>query len=382
MTFNVNKTSNILKEIITIIMALAFTNTIIVFLTSKNGGPKTKQDFDLISILSFIVLITSIIRFFHGNHSYLQKTYDVNDFKAFAGKFNIRLTIDFVFIFLQGIIFCALSVYQSATNEFYSLFTVLFYIDSIWFFVIWCYIQDLKLNPNFDENEKDSKTQTHWMVTNFVTASIMLVLIIPRDKFSLTRILILSVVIIINMIFDYFLNWNTYFPAGITKGKDMSIFVAARFTSAIKEDIFNEDLKAQIDTVHEVVKSLDFKLFSAHKNEKFGNALEDPDIFVKRDLKEISEASLLIAILDKEISSGVCIELGWASLISKPIILVIPDGYDMNNIPMIKSLYNLCHCEVLKFNNLDQLEEKLKDVLKNLTISSAKVNYNLRWRQI
>ena len=118
----VNKTAKILQEILIIIMAIAFTSAIVMFVNQNSNEPKDVMQFSIESIFAFICVITAIARFSHGNMSYLSRTYDISDYEAYARKYNIRLAVDFFFIFAQGIIFCGLSLYQAKTLEFYALF--------------------------------------------------------------------------------------------------------------------------------------------------------------------------------------------------------------------------------------------------------------------
>src|SRR4030042_744033 len=91
MTFGIQRTAGILREVITIIMALAFTNSILVFFTSEANKVKLSDDFTIAATLSFAVLISAIVRFFHGNQAHLQHTYDVNDYVGSSGGLNRRL---------------------------------------------------------------------------------------------------------------------------------------------------------------------------------------------------------------------------------------------------------------------------------------------------
>ncbi|MFC1905028.1 hypothetical protein ACFLXT_04650 [Chloroflexota bacterium] len=86
-TTAIKKTANILREIITIIMAIAFTTAIVMFMTNGTNIPKEFSKFELTSIFAFVCLITAIIRFFHGNVSYISRTYDLPDYEAVARKY-------------------------------------------------------------------------------------------------------------------------------------------------------------------------------------------------------------------------------------------------------------------------------------------------------
>jgi len=81
-TTDVKQTAIILKEILTIIKAIAFTMAIVIFLTNGKSTPNTFAEYRLESLYAFICVITAIVRFFHGNISYITRTYDVPDYEA------------------------------------------------------------------------------------------------------------------------------------------------------------------------------------------------------------------------------------------------------------------------------------------------------------
>lgn len=366
MTRGIEQTASILREVIAIIMALAFTNSILVFLTSASGQAKSVGDFKLESVLGFIALISAIIRFYHGNHAYLKRTYSIHDYIGSLGGFAKRLVIDFVFIFVQAVVFCALSHYQDSPKEFYSLFTILFYVDSVWFFFTWLHIQRLKQRPQFHESERDSRTITSWMVANFITASIMLaILLMGSPNIGFAKVVCFFLVLVFNTFTDYSINWDTYFPGGKADVDRQSIFLSARLTTAI--DVtgeFDSSLKKAIMAAHEAGVACGFDVLSAHKVEKFGKALDEPDEFVKRDLRGIADSQIVLAVLDKDgISSGVSIELGWASLLSIPIVLAVPHDLDMTLHPMVQALGKITRLESIRYASAESLHQIVADKL-------------------
>lgn len=368
MTNNIAKTASILREIVTIIMALAFTNAILVFLSAEDGSTKPPSEFSFNSVITFIGLVTLIIRFFHGNHAYLQRTYALKDYVASLGKFNRRLTIDFVFIFLQAVMFCSLSNYQNSPSEFYSLLTFLFILDAVWFSITLMYIQKLKASPKYIENESDSQTIMGWVVANFLTALIMGgILVWTNDEAGNVNVPLLCFVLLLNTIADYYLNWRTYFPSGLDRHSEKHVFVAGRFTSAISENgDFDEKLKRILSATHETVTNCGFHLLSAHRTEDFGEKLEDADKFVVRDLKEIVESRVMVAVLeDNSLSSGVAIEMGWAAAFDIPIVAVVPDDYSFDDIPMVGSLGELTSMRIMRYSDITTLQSRLTEYLED-----------------
>ena len=69
-------------------------------------------------------------------------------------------------------------------------------------------------------------------------------------------------------------------------------------------------------------------VFNAHKREAWGEAFLAPDEFTRLDFDEIASADVLVAVPGPPASLGTHIELGWASAVGKPIVLLLERGED------------------------------------------------------
>jgi nucleoside 2-deoxyribosyltransferase len=65
------------------------------------------------------------------------------------------------------------------------------------------------------------------------------------------------------------------------------------------------------------------KVFNAHKREKWGEAFMEPAEFTKLDFEEISASDVIVAFPGPPASLGTHIELGWASAVGRPIVLLL-----------------------------------------------------------
>jgi hypothetical protein len=344
-------------------MALAFTTSIVTFLSTDSNTPKASFDqYSVNDVLIFLCAITAIIRFFHGNSSYLIRTYSIPDHKATI-KYNFKLAVDFIFILLQGIIFCAMALYQQNVLVFFDLFVTLFIIDGFWFFII---LNFVNISHPEHENNQDKikmKELTNWLVTNWLTAVAMGVTISYLEPANMVPLLF--TIIAVNTALDYWQNRRVYFPLGGKLSDKASSFVAARFTTAIQDTGFDPELKANISAIHDELYRLGFSVESAHIEEAYGASLDNPHVFIKRDISAISGCDLFIALLDGNcISSGVCIELGWASLLRKNILLIHPKGFPFNINPMVVGLFSLTTLEFIEYETIDDMRSKLKAFIK------------------
>ena len=67
-------------------------------------------------------------------------------------------------------------------------------------------------------------------------------------------------------------------------------------------------------------------MFSAHHNERWGAGWLPAQTCVPNDFRAMQTCDVVCAYLGAPASSGVCIELGWASAMHKPVLLVLDAG--------------------------------------------------------
>lgn len=67
----------------------------------------------------------------------------------------------------------------------------------------------------------------------------------------------------------------------------------------------------------------DWEVHSAHRREKWGQEFMTPDECTKKDYEEISRCDIFVAFPGSPASPGTHIEMGWASALGKPVILLL-----------------------------------------------------------
>jgi nucleoside 2-deoxyribosyltransferase len=70
------------------------------------------------------------------------------------------------------------------------------------------------------------------------------------------------------------------------------------------------------------------KVHNAHKREAWGAEFLEPEDFTKLDYDEIAASDVLVAVPGPPASLGTHIELGWASALGKPLVLLLEKGED------------------------------------------------------
>lgn len=106
------------------------------------------------------------------------------------------------------------------------------------------------------------------------------------------------------------------------------VFLAAPFTQLIDQNSGSVDdfWRSQLLAVGEGIRELGHSPFLAHLREEWGDRLMPPEVCTPLDYQEMVAADIVCAVIGAPPSNGVHIELGWASAMRKPILLVLQPG--------------------------------------------------------
>lgn len=118
-------------------------------------------------------------------------------------------------------------------------------------------------------------------------------------------------------------------PAGARPGHT-AVFVAGPFLELIDPATgrMPDDQRARFERLIDHLTASGFTVFNAHKREKWGAAFLRPDQFTRLDYEEIAASDVVVAVPGPPPSPGTHIELGWASALGKPIVLLLERGED------------------------------------------------------
>lgn len=125
----------------------------------------------------------------------------------------------------------------------------------------------------------------------------------------------------------------------IQKGGVVKVFVAAPFSSMINsQGFFMKQYRERLSQLHKSIEESGHSVFASQRNENWGNAPLKPEEYVSIDYHELSFSDVVVAVLGARPSLGVCIELGWASALGIPIIVV---GKRVSASTMISGLHRV-----------------------------------------
>lgn len=101
------------------------------------------------------------------------------------------------------------------------------------------------------------------------------------------------------------------------------IFVAAPFSNYLGADgVFDRNFRQELEQFYACLANAGFEYFSAQVNEDWGSSPLAPAECVPIDHKELVSSDAVVAVLGIPPSLGVVVELGWASALQKPILIL------------------------------------------------------------
>ena len=105
----------------------------------------------------------------------------------------------------------------------------------------------------------------------------------------------------------------------------LHVFLAAPYTQWMDgaTGMIKHDRMEYLATLRDALLGDGAAVFSAHENEEWGRAWLAPEICTPADYLAVRRADVVCAILGSPPSPGVLVELGWASALQKPTVLLL-----------------------------------------------------------
>lgn len=124
------------------------------------------------------------------------------------------------------------------------------------------------------------------------------------------------------------------------------VFLAAPFAQWLSEDGLVDPIwRTRFSVLRQGFLDAGMPVFSAHHNERWGASWLPAEVCVPNDFRAMETCDVVCAYLGTPASAGVCIELGWASAMRKPILLVLDCGPKYSQ--MIEGLATVTHMREL-----------------------------------
>lgn len=190
---------NSLKELVVILSGITITFAITAIAKeAKNANGAFPGELGL-----FLILVLSIIRFYHGNMRLLDDSY-LDHLEGGSTERNIIL--DFSVILVTSIAFAAMGAFIDQPVFFFSCFAMILIMDGLW--------GVLCISAN---NIDAIPIQRHWMGNNFVCGSTILIIFNvslshPLLFRGVSPTLIIAACALGSTFYDFAVSWRFYFP--------------------------------------------------------------------------------------------------------------------------------------------------------------------------
>lgn len=164
------------------------------------------------------------------------------------------------------------------------------------------------------------------------------------------------------------------------KGK--SVFLGGPIQYAMSLDgNFDEKIKYTIKQLINMFECKGYKVYSAHVAERFGELTQDLkcDQVCLRDFNWMKHCDIYIAFLPKDESGsyvrsdGTYVEIGWASQLGKPIILVGEVLMCSQLSMLVRGLGSITSFEYLDIDEIVNTPEKIISVIQYLLTQDKSV---------
>jgi nucleoside 2-deoxyribosyltransferase len=114
----------------------------------------------------------------------------------------------------------------------------------------------------------------------------------------------------------------------MTFPKSIRVFLAAPYTQWMDFAAGTVDpcWRFRLEAIRCTLMEMGAEVFSAHHNESWGAQWLDADVCTPVDFAAMLASDVVCAIVGQPPSGGVTVELGWASALGKPTLMVVSPG--------------------------------------------------------
>lgn len=123
--------------------------------------------------------------------------------------------------------------------------------------------------------------------------------------------------------------------------------------------------KRKIQLLLEYFDAAGCTVYNAHRREAWGKAFLTAPECVLRDYNEIAESDLFIAFPGDPASPGTHIEIGWASALRKPTVLLLAEGGHYTF--LVTGLHTVANLEIVTYQGdfgfMDGFEDAMRKVM-------------------
>ncbi|MFB6519241.1 nucleoside 2-deoxyribosyltransferase [Streptomyces sp. NPDC056401] len=144
-----------------------------------------------------------------------------------------------------------------------------------------------------------------------------------------------------------------------------SVFLAGPFKALVDANgAMNTQARTRFETLIERLEADGYHVYNAHRRESWGAKFLTPDECTRLDYDEISASTVFVAFPGHPASPGTHIEIGWASALGKPIVLLLEEGAD--HAFLVRGLHTVADVTYLTIGDTESLADEVLDTVNRL----------------
>ncbi|MET9364605.1 nucleoside 2-deoxyribosyltransferase [Streptomyces sp. NPDC006632] len=149
-----------------------------------------------------------------------------------------------------------------------------------------------------------------------------------------------------------------------------SVFLGGPFKALVDADgAMNTEARTRFETLIERLEAEDYHVYNAHRRESWGAKFLTPDECTRLDYDEISASTVFVAFPGHPASPGTHIEIGWASALGKPIVLLLEDGADYAF--LVRGLHTVADVTYLTISDTQSLADEVIATVNRLALNAT-----------
>jgi Nucleoside 2-deoxyribosyltransferase len=144
------------------------------------------------------------------------------------------------------------------------------------------------------------------------------------------------------------------------------VFVGGPFKSVIDPGTGQMYVRERerIDALIRRLENDGWEVHNAHRREGWGSAFMSPEECTELDFREISRCDVFVAFPGHPASPGTHVEIGWASALGKPIVLLLEDGREYAF--LVRGLHTVARVTYLIFRDDTDLGSEISAAVLGL----------------
>jgi nucleoside 2-deoxyribosyltransferase len=164
---------------------------------------------------------------------------------------------------------------------------------------------------------------------------------------------------------------TTVHEASTKRATPESVFVGGPFFALVdpQTGLMAEKDQDKINRIIEYFEVAGAKVYNAHRREAWGAKFLTAPECTKLDFTEISQSDVFVAYPGVPVSPGTHVEVGWASALGKPMVLLLEK--DAKHTFLVTGLETIANVEFIWFDRVEEILEQLPDAIDRVLTRSG-----------